>query len=125
MENLSQKHGLVSRTYSKKSLIMASNSGFNIENACATIEKLAQYEDEGWNDPVIPDEVSLDYENPNIELLLGVMEYKVDALMKDVISLMGRSEGIFRMTTSEMYQLPPVPSSLEEFEHTVMNFILD
>ncbi|GJV08778.1 zinc finger, CCHC-type containing protein [Tanacetum coccineum] len=32
------------------------------EKAWATIEKLAQYEDEGWNDPVIPKERSLDYE---------------------------------------------------------------
>ncbi|GJZ16909.1 zinc finger, CCHC-type containing protein [Tanacetum coccineum] len=36
------------------------------EKAWATIEKLAQYEDEGWNDPVILEEWSIDYENPNI-----------------------------------------------------------
>ncbi|GJU60982.1 hypothetical protein Tco_1238748 [Tanacetum coccineum] len=63
------------------------------EKAWATIEKLAQYEDEGWNDPIIPEEGSLDYENPNIDHLLGVMEYKVDMLMKDAILLIGRSEG--------------------------------
>ncbi|GJZ73674.1 hypothetical protein Tco_0637820 [Tanacetum coccineum] len=38
---------------------------------------------------------------------------------------MGRSEGVFRMTTNEMYQPPPEPSRQEEFEHIVMNFILD
>ncbi|GJS09369.1 hypothetical protein Tco_0366165 [Tanacetum coccineum] len=54
----------------------------SVEKAWATIKNLAQYEDEGWNDPVIPEEWSLDYENPNIEKLLRVMEYKVDALMK-------------------------------------------
>nr|GEV01237.1 hypothetical protein [Tanacetum cinerariifolium] len=93
--------------------------------AWATIKKLAQYEDEGWNDPVIPEEGSLDYKNLDIEHLLGVMEYKVDALMKILISLMGRSEGVFRMTSNKMYQIPPEPSRQEEFEHIVMNFILD
>ncbi|GJS84604.1 hypothetical protein Tco_0751145 [Tanacetum coccineum] len=60
--------------------------------AWATIERLAQYEDEGWNDAFIPVEMSLNYENPNIEQLLGIMKRKVDTLMKDAISLMGRSE---------------------------------
>ncbi|GJX30547.1 hypothetical protein Tco_0238626 [Tanacetum coccineum] len=45
--------------------------------------------------------------------------------MKDAISLMGRSEGVFRMTTNKMYQPPPEPSRQEEFEHIMMNFILD
>ncbi|GKE36431.1 hypothetical protein Tco_1459836 [Tanacetum coccineum] len=53
------------------------------------------------------------------------MERKVDTLMKDAIWLMGRSEGVFRMTTNKMYQPPPEPSRQEEFEHIVMNFILD
>ncbi|GKD62772.1 hypothetical protein Tco_1300281 [Tanacetum coccineum] len=81
--------------------------------------------DEGWNDAVIPEEVSLNYENPDIEQLLGIMERKVDTLMKDVISLIGRRKSVFRMTTNEMYQPPPEPSRQEEFEHIVMNFILD
>ncbi|GJY13767.1 hypothetical protein Tco_0383076 [Tanacetum coccineum] len=38
---------------------------------------------------------------------------------------MGRSEGVFIMTSNEMYQIPPEPSRQEEFEHIVMNFILD
>ncbi|GJY96789.1 hypothetical protein Tco_0513699 [Tanacetum coccineum] len=45
--------------------------------------------------------------------------------MKDAISLIRRSKGVFRMTTNEMYQPPPDPSRQEEFEHIVMNFILD
>ncbi|GJS60061.1 hypothetical protein Tco_0654845 [Tanacetum coccineum] len=53
------------------------------------------------------------------------MECKVDTLMKDVISLMGSSEGIFRLTTNEMCQPPTEPSLQEEFEHIVMNFIYD
>ncbi|GKE92383.1 hypothetical protein Tco_1573478 [Tanacetum coccineum] len=93
--------------------------------AWATIEKLAQYEDEGWNDTFIPDEVSLNYENLNIEQLLGIMKHKVDTLIKDAISLMVRSEGVFRIATNKMYRLPPEPSCLEEFEHIMMNFILD
>ncbi|GJU15627.1 hypothetical protein Tco_1143593, partial [Tanacetum coccineum] len=95
------------------------------DEAWATIERLAQYEDEGWNDAFIPVEMSLNYENSNIEQLLGIMEHKFDTLMKDIISLMGRSESIFRMTTNEMYRPPSEPSRQEEFEHIVMNFILD
>ncbi|GKC76379.1 hypothetical protein Tco_1127153 [Tanacetum coccineum] len=69
----------------------------------ATIKRLAQYEDEGWNDAFILVEMSLNYKNPDIEQLLGFMKSKVDTLMKDAISLMGRSKRIFRMTTNEMY----------------------
>ncbi|GJZ67712.1 zinc finger, CCHC-type containing protein [Tanacetum coccineum] len=93
--------------------------------AWATIEKLAQYEDVGLNDDVTPDEVSLNYENPDIEQLLGIMKRKVDTLMKDAVSLIRRSEGIFQMTTNEMYLPPPEPSRQEEFEHIVTKFILD
>ncbi|GKB50670.1 retrovirus-related pol polyprotein from transposon TNT 1-94 [Tanacetum coccineum] len=89
------------------------------------LKKHAQYEDEGWNDTFIPDEESLNYKNPDIKQLLGIMERKVDTLMKDTISLVGRSEGVFRMATNEMYRPPLEPSRQEEFEHIVMNFILD
>ncbi|GJS15807.1 zinc finger, CCHC-type containing protein [Tanacetum coccineum] len=95
------------------------------EKAWATIEKSAQYEEEGWNDPVIPEEGSLDYENPDIEQLLGIMEYKIDALIKDAISLVGRNGDVFRIMSNEMHQLPPEPSRQEEFKHIVTNFILD
>ncbi|GKA68173.1 zinc finger, CCHC-type containing protein [Tanacetum coccineum] len=95
------------------------------EKAWATIEELARYEDEGWNDLVASREGSLDYENPDIENLLGVMKCKVDTLMKEAISLMGRSESVFRMTSNTMYQLPLEPSRQEGFEDLVMNFILD
>nr|GEV50040.1 hypothetical protein [Tanacetum cinerariifolium] len=95
------------------------------EKAWATFEKLAHYEDGGWNNPALPEEGSLDYENLDIEHLLEVMEYKVNALMKNAISLMVKSRGVFKMTSNEMYQIPPEPSRQEEFEHIVMNFILD
>ncbi|GJS39574.1 zinc finger, CCHC-type containing protein [Tanacetum coccineum] len=80
---------------------------------------------QGWNDPVFLEEESLDYKNPNIEELLGVIECKVDMLMKNTISLMGRSEDVCGMTSDMMRQLPPKPSSQEAFEDLVMNFILD
>ncbi|GJU16125.1 reverse transcriptase domain-containing protein [Tanacetum coccineum] len=54
-----------------------------LDEVWATIKKLAQYEDEGWNDTFIPDEVSLNYKNPDIKQLLGIMERKVDTLMKE------------------------------------------
>ncbi|GJR54298.1 hypothetical protein Tco_1404819 [Tanacetum coccineum] len=95
------------------------------EVAWETIEDLAQYEEEGWNDPVVPEEESLDYENPDLEQLLGVMECKVGTLMENAISLMGWSESVFGMSSNMMRQLPPEPSSQEAFEDLVMNFILD
>ncbi|GJZ44387.1 hypothetical protein Tco_0591642 [Tanacetum coccineum] len=122
--NLLQKvphHGLRTLDYAAEVLLRK----LSAEKAWSTIEKLAQYEDELWNDPVIPEEGSLDYKNPDIEQLLGVMKYKVDALIKNAISLMGRSKGVFRMESNEMYQIPPEPSRQEDFEHIVMNFILD
>ncbi|GJS55418.1 hypothetical protein Tco_0628780 [Tanacetum coccineum] len=97
----------------------------SVEKTWATIEELARYEDEGWNDPVAPGEGSLDYENPNIEQLLGVMECKVNILMKEAISLMGRSESVFGMKSNTVYQLPSEPSRQEEFENLITNFILD
>ncbi|GJW15009.1 retrotransposon ORF1 [Tanacetum coccineum] len=95
------------------------------DEAWATIERLAQYEDEGWNDTLTPDEVSLNFKNPDIEQLLGIMERKVDALMTDAISLMGKSESVFRFTTNKIYRPPSELSRQEEFEHIVTNFILD
>ncbi|GJU06145.1 zinc finger, CCHC-type containing protein [Tanacetum coccineum] len=95
------------------------------EKAWATIKKLSQYEDEGWNDPVILEEGSLDFENPDLEQLLGVMECKVGTLMEKAISLMGRSESVFGMPSNMIRQLPPEPSRQEAFEDLVMNFILD
>nr|GEU40274.1 zinc finger, CCHC-type [Tanacetum cinerariifolium] len=44
------------------------------EKAWATIEMLARYKDEGWNNPIFLEEGSLNYKNPNIEQLLRVME---------------------------------------------------
>ncbi|GKB05158.1 hypothetical protein Tco_0833353, partial [Tanacetum coccineum] len=83
------------------------------------------YEEEGWNDPIVPEEESLDYENPDLEQLLGVMECKVCMLMEKAISLIGKSESIFGMSSNMMRQLPIEPSRKEAFEDLVMNFILD
>ncbi|GKE59765.1 hypothetical protein Tco_1510132 [Tanacetum coccineum] len=96
-----------------------------LDEAWAAIERLAQYEDEGWNDALILDEVSLNHENLNIEQLLRIMERKVDTLMKDAISLMEKRESVFRLTANEMYRPLSEPSCQEEFEHIVMNFIFD
>ncbi|GKA27361.1 hypothetical protein Tco_0713529 [Tanacetum coccineum] len=95
------------------------------DKSWATIKDLAQYVDEGLNDLIAPGEGSLDYKNPDIEQLLGVMECKVDTLMKEAISLIGRSKSVFGMTSNTVYQLPSEPSRQEEFEDLVMNFILD
>ncbi|GJS18949.1 hypothetical protein Tco_0413421 [Tanacetum coccineum] len=86
-----------------------------LDEAWVTIKRLAQYKDEGWNDAFIPDEVSLNYKNPDIEKLLGIMKRKVDILIKDAISLMGRSKSVFWKTTNKMYRPPSEPSRQEEF----------
>ncbi|GJY45213.1 hypothetical protein Tco_0433426 [Tanacetum coccineum] len=77
-----------------------------LEVAWETIKDLAQYEEEGWNDPIFPEEGSLNYKNANIEQLLGVMECKVDTLMKDAISLMVKSGNLSGPTSNKMHQLP-------------------
>nr|GEW25234.1 hypothetical protein [Tanacetum cinerariifolium] len=64
----------------------------SVEKTWATIEELTRYEEEGRNDLVTPGEGSIDYENPYIEESLGVMECKLDTIIKEAISLIGRSE---------------------------------
>ncbi|GKF37465.1 hypothetical protein Tco_0114223, partial [Tanacetum coccineum] len=55
MENLYPKHGLVSRTYSKKRTIDQSAGSklrdLNAEESWALLEDLALYENESWNNP--------------------------------------------------------------------------
>ncbi|GJS19254.1 hypothetical protein Tco_0447886 [Tanacetum coccineum] len=68
------------------------------EVAWETIEDLAQYEEEGWNEPIFLEDRRLNYKNANIEKLLRAMECRVDTLMKDAISLMGRSENVCGMS---------------------------
>ncbi|GKB69687.1 hypothetical protein Tco_1085224 [Tanacetum coccineum] len=92
------------------------------EKAWATIEELARYEDERWNDPVVPEKESLKYENLDLEQLLGIMECRVGTLMEEAIALMGRSESIFGMSSNIVLSLEP--SRQEAFEDLVMNFIL-
>ncbi|GJR73077.1 zinc finger, CCHC-type containing protein [Tanacetum coccineum] len=89
----------------------------------AWTQELAQYEDEGWNEPVNPEYGDLNYENPNIEQLLGIMEHKVDALMNNALSAMGKSQGMFEMTRNEMYRQLPELSRQAKFKHIVTNFI--
>ncbi|GJW01196.1 hypothetical protein Tco_1556447 [Tanacetum coccineum] len=93
------------------------------DEAWDTIERLAQYENEGWNDAFTSEEVSFNYENPDVEHLLRIMKRKVDTLMKNTISIMGKSESVFLLTTNKMCRPPIEPSRQEEFEHIVMNFI--
>ncbi|GJV55954.1 zinc finger, CCHC-type containing protein [Tanacetum coccineum] len=95
------------------------------KRAWIAIEELAQYEDEGWNEPVNPKDGDLNYENPDIEQLLGIMEHKVDALMNNAPSAMGKSQGMFEMTRNGMYRQLPKPSRQAEFQHIVTNFIFD
>ncbi|GKE17244.1 hypothetical protein Tco_1424821 [Tanacetum coccineum] len=80
------------------------------EKEWTTIEELAQYEEERWNDPIFPKNGSLNYENANIELVLEIMECQVDMLIKDAISLIGKSETLCGLSSNEIRQLPLEPS---------------
>ncbi|GKB75100.1 hypothetical protein Tco_0936512 [Tanacetum coccineum] len=80
---------------------------------------------EGWNDPIFPEEGSLNYKNANIEQLLGVMECQVDTLKKDAISLMGKSGDLCGLTRNTMRQLPLEPSHQDVFKSLITNFIID
>nr|GEV38105.1 hypothetical protein [Tanacetum cinerariifolium] len=94
------------------------------EKAWNTVEEVAQYEEEGWNDPIFPKEKSLNYENANMEQILGIMKSQVDSLMKDEISLILKSESLCGIS-NEIRHLPPEPSHQEAFKGLLMNFILD
>ncbi|GJU96370.1 hypothetical protein Tco_1321126 [Tanacetum coccineum] len=91
MENLYPKHGLISRTYSKKRTIDQSAGGklrdLNPEESWAILEDLALYDNESWNDPrdfakpfkaiTLPQDVPSTSDRPLIEL-----ENKVQCLME-------------------------------------------
>nr|GEV95807.1 hypothetical protein [Tanacetum cinerariifolium] len=55
----------------------------------------------------------------------GIIEYKVDGLMNNALSAMGKSQGMFEMTRNEMYRQLPELSRQAEFKHIVTNFIFD
>ncbi|GJU43865.1 hypothetical protein Tco_1201131 [Tanacetum coccineum] len=97
----------------------------NAKKSWATIKELARYEDEGWNDPIVLKKEGLNYENPDLKQLLGIMECKVGTLMEEAITLMRRSESIFGILSDMMHQLPPEPSCQEAFKDLVMNLILE
>nr|GEW93932.1 hypothetical protein [Tanacetum cinerariifolium] len=97
----------------------------SVEKAWNTIEELVRYNKEGCYDPIFLEEGSINYKTPNIEQLLRVMKCQVDTLMKDAISLMGKSRDLYRLTSNTMPQLPLELSHQEQFEGLVMNFILD
>nr|GEU56697.1 putative ribonuclease H-like domain-containing protein [Tanacetum cinerariifolium] len=86
------------------------------EKARNTIDELARYKEEGWNDPLLPEEGIFNYKNANIEQLLGVMECQVDTLMKDTILLKRKSGDLCGQTRNTMRQLPLEPSHQEKFK---------
>ncbi|GJU21331.1 hypothetical protein Tco_1154673 [Tanacetum coccineum] len=57
--------------------------------------------------------------------MLESMEFQVDSLMKDAISLRGKSENLCGLMRNESGYLSPEPPYQEAFEGLVMNFILD
>ncbi|GKB36834.1 hypothetical protein Tco_0881776 [Tanacetum coccineum] len=95
-----------------------------LKKAWSIIEELAQYEEEGWNDPIFAEEGSLNYGNASIEQILKLMESQVDSLMKNIILLIGKSENLCGISSNELGCFPPEPSHQEEFEGLLTNFIL-
>ncbi|GJT59791.1 hypothetical protein Tco_1003324 [Tanacetum coccineum] len=119
--NLYLKHGLVSRTYSKKSFAMVLTSGSKPGSL------LRSWPDTRMKDEKTPSSQkgSLYYKNPNVEQLLGVMEYQVDTLMKDTILLMGKSENLCGISSNDLGRFPLKPSHQEAFEGLLINFMID
>ncbi|GKA27163.1 hypothetical protein Tco_0713331 [Tanacetum coccineum] len=97
----------------------------SIEKAWSTIEELAQYKEEGWNDPIFQEEGSPNYKNASIEQTLRIMESQVDSLRKDAVSLIGKSENLCGMSNNDLGCFPPKPSHREAFEGLLMNFLLE
>ncbi|GJR43836.1 hypothetical protein Tco_1311939 [Tanacetum coccineum] len=104
--NLSTMRGLVSRTYSEKSLIMVLIYGFDYtthmaidhaaggrlrklrpEEAWETIEDLAKYEEEEWNEPIFLENGNPDYIDANLEHELESIERRVESLMRSEVLL--------------------------------------
>ncbi|GJY06305.1 hypothetical protein Tco_0373359 [Tanacetum coccineum] len=97
----------------------------SVKNAWNTIEELVQYEEEEWDDPIFSKKGTLDYGNANMEQILESMEYQVDLLMKDAVSLVGKSENLCGILSNEGGYMSPELPHQEAFEGLVMNFILD
>ncbi|GJR52380.1 hypothetical protein Tco_1402901 [Tanacetum coccineum] len=95
------------------------------EKAWTTIEELAQYEEVGWNDLIFPKRRSLNHETANVEQVMKIMKCQVNSLMKDAISLVGKSKNLCMISSNKTWQLPVDPSHQEEFEGLVTNFVLD
>ncbi|GJV76104.1 hypothetical protein Tco_1507688 [Tanacetum coccineum] len=85
-----------------------------LEEAWETIEDLAQYEEEEWNEPIFFGKVSPDYIDANLEHELESMECRVESLMRSKVLLY--YEGGFT-SPKRPYQ--------EEFEGKILKLIDD
>ncbi|GKE45662.1 hypothetical protein Tco_1472946 [Tanacetum coccineum] len=108
MENLYLKHGLVSRTCSKKRTIDQSASGklrdHNVEESWALLEDLTLYDNKSWNDPkdfakpvkaiALPQDVPNTSDRRLIEL-----ENQVQCLMEAHLALVQPTQ-VNKVTTS-------------------------
>ncbi|GJU30339.1 hypothetical protein Tco_1173928 [Tanacetum coccineum] len=97
----------------------------SIKEAWNTIEEMVLYEEKEWDDLIFPEKGSLGHGNANVEHILENIEYQVDSLMKDAISLVEKSENLCGKMSNEARYLSPKLPHQEAFEGLVMNFILD
>ncbi|GKA28721.1 hypothetical protein Tco_0714966 [Tanacetum coccineum] len=74
--------------------------------AWETIDEFVQYEEEWWDEPIFLEKGSLNHENANMEQILENMECQVDSLMKDAISLIGKSEDLYGLSSNEIGNRP-------------------
>nr|GEU81561.1 ribonuclease H-like domain-containing protein [Tanacetum cinerariifolium] len=86
------------------------------EVAWETIEDLSQYEKEGCKDPIVLEEESTDYENPDLEQLLGVIECDVEKLKDEIRAEENRVKKIEKITSP-----PLVRESTFGFKHGTNN----
>nr|GEU40340.1 zinc finger, CCHC-type [Tanacetum cinerariifolium] len=83
------------------------------------------FNEEEWDDLIFPEKGSLNYENANMEQRLENMEYQVDSLIKDAISLVGKSENLCGIMRNEGGYLSLELPHQEAVEGLVVNLILD
>ncbi|GJR91179.1 zinc finger, CCHC-type containing protein [Tanacetum coccineum] len=82
-DELSTMHGIMAIDYAAGGRLRK----LRAEVAWATIENLAQYEGEGWNDPIFPNKGSPDYIDANLGQELESMECRVETLMRNEVLL--------------------------------------
>ena len=110
----------------RRAIDYAANGRLNrlsIDECWKVLEGLAQYEEEGWEDPMFSSNGKLDYVNSTQEQLLGNIEKQVKELMRAEMPAAetARSPNV-RVSAINKYNFPE-RSRQEEFEGIMVTFM--